>query len=508
MRDRQATLKQAHRGADKPLQLAALRISRRSSKQLQIAAVPDDLSDDEAEVVLECTYYTQDEDSECGRSAGQNEHSDKEEEESDEEDEPASWPRMERTSSGGDDDAGWKSLSEHVHRRAERASRGERTSSTSTCTEIDAVLLFSPDSSIDGVPEGFSSPLRLDEYRTPLTWGSNANAPTATLDAVVSRRHVAAALLTGRGPRNDALAALPEEVALAILDEALPLLAALSCFSMAARVELHETRKAQTLSLQACELGLAEAEVVGWLLRHNPNLRSLDVSRNPLGPAGAACLGRALPHAAQLRELALNYTHLCGTSASGVDALSTGVAGHPSLRTLELGGNAIGANGGMGVRGLVSALSHPEGGLAVLKLGGNALGPAGTAAIASVLLERATLTNLDLSANQLTGVWGKCLDGVRALAMALACNSSLKELDLSANAIGAHLSESVNLWLHVPTSALLLARALTYNVALATLDLRANHIVGSQEEQLRAAWGGPLAWVGLERCEREGPLLV
>ena len=36
MRDRQATLKQAHRGADKPLQLAALRISRRSSKQLQI----------------------------------------------------------------------------------------------------------------------------------------------------------------------------------------------------------------------------------------------------------------------------------------------------------------------------------------------------------------------------------------------------------------------------------------------------------------------------------------
>ena len=85
---------------------------------------------------------------------------------------------------------------------------------------------------------------------------------------------------------------------------------------------------------------------------------------------------------------------------------------------------------------------------------------------------------------------------------------SLKELDLSANAIGAHLSESVNLWLHVPTSALLLARALTYNAALATLDLRANHIVGSQEEQLRAAWGGPLAWVGLERCEREGPLLV
>ena len=50
MRDHQATHKQAHRGADKPLQLAALRISRRSSKQLQIPAVPDDLSDDEAEV--------------------------------------------------------------------------------------------------------------------------------------------------------------------------------------------------------------------------------------------------------------------------------------------------------------------------------------------------------------------------------------------------------------------------------------------------------------------------
>ena len=505
MRDRQATHKEAHRGADKPLQLAALRISRRSSKQFQIAGVPDELSDDEAEVVLECTYYTHDEDSECDRSVGQKEDSDKEEDE-EEEDTGAMWPRMERMSSGGDDDG--CTLSEHVHRRAERASRGERTSSTSTCTEIDAVLLFPPDSSIDGVPEGFSSPLRLDEYRTPLTWGSNAHAPVTTLDSVVSRRHVAAALLTGRGAHNDTLAALPEEVALAILEECLPLLAALSCFSMAVRIELHETRKAQALSLQACELGLAEAEVIGWILRHNPHLRSLDVSRNPLGAGGAACVGRALPRAAQLRELALNYTHLCGTDASGVDALSAGVAGHPSLRTLELGGNAIGANGGLGVRGLVSALSHPEGGLAVLKLGGNALGPAGTAAIASVLLERATLTKLDLSANQLTGSWGKCLDGVRALAIALACNSSLKELDLSANAIGAHLSESVNLWLHVPTSALLLARALTYNMSLATLDLRANHIVGSQEEQLRAAWVGPLAWVGLERCEREGPLLV
>ena len=55
---------------------------------------------------------------------------------------------------------------------------------------------------------------------------------------------------------------------------------------MAAHVELHETRKAQAVSLQACELGLAEAEVIGWLLRHNPNLRSLDLSSNPLGPAG------------------------------------------------------------------------------------------------------------------------------------------------------------------------------------------------------------------------------
>ena len=79
-------------------------------------------------------------------------------------------------------------------------------------------------------------------------------------------------------------------------------------------------------------------------------------------------MGRALPRAAQLQELALNYTHMCGTTASGVDALSAGVAGHPGLRALELRGNAIGANGGMGVRGLVSALSHPEGRVAELKV--------------------------------------------------------------------------------------------------------------------------------------------
>jgi len=218
MRERQATHKQAHRGADKPLQLAALRISRRTSKQFHLAAVPDDLSDDDAEVVLECTQYTQDSDSEGGQSAVQREDSDKDEEDSEEEDEPASWPRMERTSSGGDADPGWRSLSEHVHRRAERASRGERASSTSEYAEIDVVPLFSPDSSIDGVPDGFTSPQRGLLARTPLTWGSSACAPTETLDALVSRRHVAAALLTGRGPRNDALAPLPEEVALALLD--------------------------------------------------------------------------------------------------------------------------------------------------------------------------------------------------------------------------------------------------------------------------------------------------
>ena len=64
------------------------------------------------------------------------------------------------------------------------------------------------------------------------------------------------------------------------------------------------------------------------------------------------------------------------------------------------------------------------------------------------------------------------------------------ELNLATNHIGAHLSESVNLWWQRPTNALLLARALTYNSGLATLDMRGNHIVGSQEEQLRSAWAG------------------
>ena len=40
MRERQVTHKQAHRGADKPLQLAAKRVSRRTSKQFHLAAVP------------------------------------------------------------------------------------------------------------------------------------------------------------------------------------------------------------------------------------------------------------------------------------------------------------------------------------------------------------------------------------------------------------------------------------------------------------------------------------
>ena len=437
---------------------------------------------------------------------------------------PRAWPVLERSSSGGDEQVDMRLSDVLLSRSAERRSRGERLSNASGATageagaldELEEVQLFAP----EALDAGFTLPLQRDERsfggRSPLgAWAAprvRADASNqVTLDELLARRHVAGALLTGRRGRTAAAAsssasasaslpALPDEIAALVLRAALPLDAALSPLQLCSGVGIDEALASASLRLCGCEMGPDAAEVVAWVLRHNSNLTALDASANPLGGHGAACLGRALPCATRLASLALDGCELVGTDGAGLDAmLSLGVAGHPSLRSLSLSSNGVGCNGGLGVRGLVAALSHPETKLEALDLSANALQPHGCAAIAGVLLAAAstaptppTLRRLDLSANQLTGGWGKCLDGVRALAMALACNTTLEDLALRSNALGsAHLSTgSAALWLSAPTSATpLLARALTYNASLRHLDLRANHVVGSQEEQLRAVWG-------------------
>lgn len=519
------------------MQVSRRQRSRRSSRTC-VATLDCFWSDDEDEVAFDVTEYPDEEGARAGAAtpstasgavsptpsagAGSDAFDEDDDHDEDSEDEGSgcagAWPMLERSSSGGDEQVDMRLSEVLLSRSAERRSRGERLSNASGATagdagaldELEEVQLFAP----EALDAGFTLPLQRDERafggRSPLSaWAAprvRADAShQVTLDELLARRHAAGALLTGRrgtaaasSSAPSSLPALPDEVAALVLREALPLDAALSPLQLCSGVGIDEALTSSSLALSGCELGPDAAEVLAWVLRHNKGLTELDASANPLGAHGAACLGRALPFATRLQSLTLDRCELVGTDGAGLDVLlSCGVAGHPSLERLSISANGIGRNGGLGVRGLVAALSHPETRLQSLDLSDNTLQPAGCAAIAGVLLAAAstaptppTLRRLDLSSNQLTGGWGKCLDGVRALAMALACNTTLETLELRNNAIGAHLSESAALWLSAPTSATpLLARALTYNASLRHLDLRANHVVGSQEQQLRAAWG-------------------
>lgn len=97
-------------------------------------------------------------------------------------------------------------------------------------------------------------------------------------------------------------------------------------------------------ALSICHLNLAStglnantAGVVGWLLRQNKRLRTLDVSGNELGVVGATCIISSLP--AALSSLLLNDVLMCsagGTDPSALVLLAQLLDELPALQSLEV----------------------------------------------------------------------------------------------------------------------------------------------------------------------------
>ena len=173
-------------------------------------------------------------------------------------------------------------------------------------------------------------------------------------------------------------------------------------------------------------------------------LRSLRLSRNALGPDGAAAVGGALlPALPALRECWLEE---CALEASGAAALGTGAAaargaGVP-LEALHLDRNAAAASDAASVRALAAAAAA---GLTTLHLGSCGLGDDEAA---DELGAARGLTALDLHSNQL---------GARAAA-ALGRLGGLRSLRLFDNPMG-------------DAAALGLVRGLGAASALTSLDL-------------------------------------
>ena len=98
-----------------------------------------------------------------------------------------------------------------------------------------------------------------------------------------------------------------------------------------------------SLSFRNCRLRAAGGLQLSRLITQMPQLESLDVSGNVLGPDAGAHFAGALPYARRLRELRLRS---CRLRASGTDALALALA-RPTpvdapLRSVDLSNNQMG----------------------------------------------------------------------------------------------------------------------------------------------------------------------
>lgn len=367
----------------------------------------------------------------------------------------------------------------------------ERLSATSLDCSLPPTDLLSmtppADVSIAQRAVGGASVLASPTFATRGSWG------LYLFEDALARRRAAADVMTGG---RNGLPVLPIAVARVVLDQVLSLAPWLSHFALRANVDISTCLSVKRIDVSNCKLKPESADVLGWLLRQNPHLQSLDVSHNALGVRGASAIGSALPHAPCLTKLRMHGTELCsagGTDPNGLLELAAGIRAHPSLSKLGLRSNMIGAcSTPSGLRALVAAIADAQTSIKSMDVSCNPLGCEGATLLAGLLASQPSLTRLEAASCTLAGSWGKVRDGVRALAAAVASSTTLLSLDLSDNAIGRE-SEAMDLW-HLEEHscpacpAVFLVEAIRQNTSLDVLRLHANHLVGDQAERLYEAW--------------------
>merc|ERR1711936_1504906 len=113
---------------------------------------------------------------------------------------------------------------------------------------------------------------------------------------------------------------------------------------------------------------------------------------------------------------------------------------HPSLTECDLCLNQLGDEGAQLVATALKESTTSK--LQKLDMGNNHIGPTGTAALAAYVAASATLTELDLTGNELTSQ-GSDMSGVSALAEAMKANSSLREVALLWTELGDEGTEII-----------------------------------------------------------------
>ena len=228
--------------------------------------------------------------------------------------------------------------------------------------------------------------------------------------------------------------------------------------------KLQSTNPVETLDLSGKNLGVASAVVIASLICANCALTSLDISNNSLCGVNA---------------YAGTYT------AEGITAIADALRVNGGLTKISLAKNVLGEEG---TKAICEALEQNKT-LKELDISGDRFekstigGTAGAKHVAKMLGVNGALTGIDLSGNQLCGIWTDddgdqngtyTAEGITAIADALRVNGGLTSLNLSSNQLcgldhrgrGTYTAEGITA----------IADALRVNGALTKLSLAQNKL--------------------------------
>ena len=204
----------------------------------------------------------------------------------------------------------------------------------------------------------------------------------------------------------------------------------------------------KSLNVTDNALGRAGAEILAEVIAANCVLIALDLTQNAIGSDGAAAIAKALAANRVLTSLSLACNKI---GVDGASAIAAAVEANGTLTNLNLDVNKIGPKG---AAALVKALEVGGGTLTTLSMNGTCLGDQGATEIAKAL---GVLTTLHLEWNYIGN------SGAAALAQALRLNGKLTTLDLTSNCIGAK-------------GAIAISKALELDRLMAALYLSHNRI--------------------------------
>ena len=204
--------------------------------------------------------------------------------------------------------------------------------------------------------------------------------------------------------------------------------------------KLKGTDTVETLDLSGKNLGVASAVVIASLISVNGGLTKISLAKNELGKEGTKAICEALEQNKTLKELDISgdsygRSNIGGTAGAKHVAKMLGVNG--ALTKLWLADNNLQEEGIFAIcEALEQNTTLKELNISGGRPGNNIGGSAGAKHVAKMVGVNGGLTSIDLSGNQLCGIWEDwrgqqgtyTAEGITAIADALRVNGALTQV--------------------------------------------------------------------------------